>query len=109
MSVLFYARRRRTQPPGRNLSAKFERGEAMTADQLRALQAPVKDRYRTEPASALMTMKAEGTLRPEDLLCVVASGGGPIAAGLHAAAGGDGRAACAGDMLLQALVACAGV
>ncbi len=81
----------------------------MNADQLRALQAPVKERYRNDPASAVLTMRAEGQLGPDNLTCAVVSARGPIEAGLHAAAGGDGRSACAGDMLLQALVACAGV
>jgi uncharacterized OsmC-like protein len=81
----------------------------MNADELRALQAPVKARYREDPASALLTMRARGTLDPKGLLCHVEAPGGPVAAGLHPLAGGDGQAACAGDMLLQALVACAGV
>jgi len=81
----------------------------MNADQLRALQAPVKERYRTDPASALLTLRAEGKLGLHDVTCTVATPCGPVAAGLHPAAGGDGRAACAGDMLLQALVGCAGV
>src|SRR5262245_59997398 len=81
----------------------------MKADELRALQAPVKARYRDDPASALLTMRARGTLDPEGVLCHVEAAGGRVAAGLHAFAGVDGRAACAGDMLLQALAACAGV
>src|SRR5262249_57545960 len=85
------------------------KGEAtMKADELRALQAPVKARYREDPASALLTMRARGTLDPEGVLCHVEAAGGRVAAGLHAFAGGDGRAACAGGMLLQALAACAG-
>lgn len=81
----------------------------MNAEQLRALQAPVKERYRADPASAVLTMRAEGKLGLENVTCTVATERGPIEAGLHAAAGGAGRSACAGDMLLQALVACAGV
>jgi uncharacterized OsmC-like protein len=81
----------------------------MNADELRALQAPVKARYREDPARALLTMRACGTLDPGGLLCHVEAAGGRVAAGLHAFAGGDGRAACAGDMLLQAVAACAGV
>jgi uncharacterized OsmC-like protein len=81
----------------------------MNADQLRSLQAPVKARYRDDPAKALLTMRASGTLDQENVVCRVATAGGPVAAGLHPFAGGDGQAACAGDMLLQALAACAGV
>jgi uncharacterized OsmC-like protein len=81
----------------------------MTADELRALQAPVKARYKDDPASAQWTLTGRGTLRGETLVCSVESDLGPIDAGLHPATGGDGEAACSGDMLLQALVACAGV
>jgi uncharacterized OsmC-like protein len=81
----------------------------MNADQLRALQAPVKERYRTDPASAQWTMRAEGKVGQADLTCAVATERDPIVAGLHRGAGGDGLSACAGDMLLQALVGCAGV
>jgi uncharacterized OsmC-like protein len=81
----------------------------MTADELRALQAPVKARYKEDPTAAQMTLKASGTLVGERLICRVASDLGPIDAGLHSATGGDGQSACSGDMLLQSLVACAGV
>jgi uncharacterized OsmC-like protein len=81
----------------------------MTADELRALQAPVKARYKDDPASAQWTLKAQGTLRGERLICSVDSDLGPIDAGLHPATGGDGESACSGDILLQSLVACAGV
>lgn len=81
----------------------------MTAEELRALQAPVKARYKEDPAAARLTLKACGTLQPENLICSVESDLGPIAAGLHPATGGDGKSACSGDMLLQSLVACAGV
>lgn len=81
----------------------------MTADELRALQAPVKARYKDDPAAALLTLKARGTLKGENLVCAVSTDAGPIAAGLHPATGGDGLSACSGDMLLQSLVACAGV
>lgn len=81
----------------------------MTADELRALQAPVKTRYKDDPGAALLTLKARGTLKGENLVCSVETDVGPVAAGLHSAAGGDGRSACSGDMLLQSLVACAGV
>jgi uncharacterized OsmC-like protein len=81
----------------------------MTADELRALQAPVKARYKDDPDSAQLTLTAQGTLRGGKLICSVESHLGPIDAGLHPATGGNGESACSGDMLLQALVACAGV
>lgn len=81
----------------------------MTADELRALQAPVKARYKDDPGSALLTLKARGTLKVENLVCSVETDAGPVDAGLHPATGGDGHSACSGDMLLQSLVACAGV
>jgi uncharacterized OsmC-like protein len=82
----------------------------MDAVTLRAVQAPIKDRYRTDPDAALVTLKAEGRLDdPEGLSCSVETGRALVKAGLHPATGGDGMLACSGDMLLQALVACAGV
>jgi uncharacterized OsmC-like protein len=81
----------------------------MKADELRAIQAPFKERYRETPSAARMTMKAQGELGLEALTCKVATAKGLVDAGLHQAAGGDGLSACAGDMLLEALVACAGV
>ena len=81
----------------------------MKAEELKALQAPLKDRYRTEPASALQTLKVEGELRQDKVTCVVKSVRGPIEAGLHPSAGGTGEFAFSGDMLLEALVGCAGV
>ncbi len=81
----------------------------MTADDLRALQAPLKARYRDEPAAAKVTLKARGRLGNEAITCTVETGSGQVVAGLHPAAGGDGQLACSGDMLLDALVACAGV
>ena len=82
----------------------------MTAEELRAIQAPLKERYRSDAASALGTLEARGRLDITRLQCVVETiGGSPVAAGVHPRAGGDGRGACAGDMLLQSLVACAGV
>jgi uncharacterized OsmC-like protein len=81
----------------------------MTADELRALQAPVKARYKDDPGAAQLTLTAQGMLRGEKLICSVESHLGPIDAGLHPATGGNGESACSGDMLLQALVACAGV
>jgi uncharacterized OsmC-like protein len=80
----------------------------MDAEKLRSLQAPLKARYRDHPAAALVTLKAEGRLG-ENLSCKVATGKALVDAGLHPATGGDGLAVCSGDMLLEALVACAGV
>jgi len=86
------------------------KSRAMNADSLRALQAPLKDRYRAEPAAALVTLHAEGRLDdPQGVSCSVETGRALVTAGLHPATGGDGMLACSGDMLLQALVACAGV
>jgi len=75
---------------------------------LKATQAPIKQRYRDEPEVALVTLHAEGRLG-EDVSCSVQTGQAMVAAGLHPATGGDGSFACSGDMLLQALAACAGV
>jgi uncharacterized OsmC-like protein len=80
----------------------------MDSQQLKDLQAPLKARYRTDPASALITLAAEGNLG-EGLTCSVETGRALVKAGLHPATGGSGLQACSGDMLLQALVACAGV
>ncbi len=81
----------------------------MDGEQLRKLQAPFKDRYRSDPASALITLEAEGQLADETITCKVSTGKTMLEAGLHPATGGDGLSACSGDMLLEALVACAGV
>jgi uncharacterized OsmC-like protein len=82
----------------------------MDAEALRAVQAPIKDRYRSDPGAALITLTATGTLDdPNGLSCSVETGRALVTAGLHPATGGDGMLACSGDMLLQALVACAGV
>lgn len=80
----------------------------MRRDDLRETQQPLKDRYREEPGSARITLEAEGTLG-EGVTCSVATGTAMAEAGLHPATGGDGISVCSGDMLLQALVACAGV
>ena len=80
----------------------------MNSETLRSLQAPLKTRYREDGASASFTLRAEGRLG-EGITCKVETFRGPVEAGLHPAAGGDGLSACSGDMLLQALVACAGV
>ena len=77
-------------------------------DALRALQAPLKDRYREQPEAALVTLTASGTL-DDELACNVQTGRALAKAGLHPATGGDGSLLCSGDMLLEALVACAGV
>ena len=81
----------------------------MDAEALRALQAPLKARYREDAGAALITLKAKGTLDDSDVVCKVDTGRALVEAGLHPATGGDGIAACSGDMLLEALVACAGV
>jgi uncharacterized OsmC-like protein len=80
----------------------------MNAEQLRALQKPFKDQYRNQPDAALITLRAQGRLG-EGLTCKVETGKALVAAGLHPATGGTGTSACSGDMLLEALVACAGV
>jgi uncharacterized OsmC-like protein len=80
----------------------------MTADELKSLQAPVKERYRQEPKAALITLRAEGKIG-EGVTCNVATGKALVEAGLHPATGGNGLSACSGDMLLESLVACAGV
>ena len=80
----------------------------MNATELKALQAPLKDKYRDQPDSAIITLKAEGTIG-NGISCKVATGKAIQEAGLHPATGGTGMLACSGDMLLEALVACAGV
>jgi uncharacterized OsmC-like protein len=80
----------------------------MTKTELRALQAPLKEKYRDAPEAALITLRAEGKLG-EGVSCRVETGKAMVEAGLHPATGGDGLAACSGDMLLEALAACAGV
>src|ERR1700686_4996096 len=81
----------------------------MNAEQLRAIQAPIKARYAREPVAALVTLSARSRLGEEGVTCRVETGRALVEAGLHPATGGDGRSACSGDMLLEALVACAGV
>jgi uncharacterized OsmC-like protein len=80
----------------------------MKADELRELQAPLKERYRAAPGAALVTLRAQGGIG-EGLTCRVETGKALVTAGLHPATGGNALVACSGDMLLQALVACAGV
>jgi uncharacterized OsmC-like protein len=81
----------------------------MDANELRALQAPLKQQYRDEPDAALVTLSATGTLDGAAIACRVETGRALVEAGLHPATGGSGLQACSGDMLLEALVACAGV
>jgi uncharacterized OsmC-like protein len=80
----------------------------ITREELRALQRPLKDSYRDDPASAEITLRADGSL-DEGIACSVETGRALVTAGLHPDTGGDGTLACSGDMLLQALAACAGV
>jgi len=80
----------------------------MQAEDLRKLQAPLKDKYRDHASAAMITLKAEGKIG-EHISCSVETGKGLVEAGLHPATGGTGMLACSGDLLLQALVACAGV
>jgi uncharacterized OsmC-like protein len=81
----------------------------MDGTELRALQAPLKERYRVDPDTAVVTLTAAGELDAQAVTCRVDTGRALVEAGLHPSAGGDGLAACSGDMLLEALVACAGV
>lgn len=81
----------------------------MKRDELRAVQAPFKATYREDPRAAAITLRADGDLGAEAVACSVRTGRALVEAGLHPASGGDGSLACSGDMLLQALVACAGV
>jgi len=79
----------------------------MDGTQLKAIQGPLKDQYRSDPASAMITLRAQG--QASGLSCKVSTGKALVEAGLHPATGGDGSSVCSGDMLLEALVACAGV
>jgi uncharacterized OsmC-like protein len=81
----------------------------MDAEQLRTMQAPLKSQYRDDPGRALITLRATGRLGEESITCKVETGRAIAEAGLHPATGGDGLSLCSGDMLLEALVACAGV
>ena len=80
----------------------------MTADELRSLQAPLKAHYREHPEAALVTLRAEGRVG-QNVTCKIETGKARVETGLHAATGGDGQSACSADMLLEALVGCAGV
>ena len=81
----------------------------MNADELRALQTPIKDRYREDASAGIVTLKSSGTVGDEQIVCRVETGRAIVEAGLHPASGGTGLSACSGNMLLDALVACAGV
>ena len=81
----------------------------MDAAELRAMQAPIKERYKSAAGAALITLKAKGTLDDQSIACKVETGRALAVAGLHPATGGSGLELCSGDMLLEALVACAGV
>ena len=81
----------------------------MDREQLRAIQRPIKERYREEPEAALITLRASGELDADEVACSVQTGRALVEAGLHPGTGGTGTLACSGDMLLEALVACAGV
>lgn len=81
----------------------------MDIDELRALQAPLKERYRQQPATAQVRSRAEALIEGEDIVCRVPTLAGTTLAGLHPTAGGDGSQACSADMLMEALVGCAGV
>jgi uncharacterized OsmC-like protein len=81
----------------------------MNAEELRALQAPLKDKYKQDAGSAVITLRAKGTLDEASIACKVETGRALAVAGLHPATGGSGMELCSGDMLLEALVACAGV
>jgi hypothetical protein len=81
----------------------------MHASQLRALQTPLKEKYRSTPDAALITLRAKGSLDDTAIACKVETGRALAIAGLHPATGGSGAELCSGDMLLEALVACAGV
>jgi uncharacterized OsmC-like protein len=81
----------------------------MDLTELRAVQSPIKERYRSDPEAAVITLQASGELDADGLACSVETGKALVKAGLHPATGGDGSLACSGDMLLQALAACAGV
>ncbi len=88
--------------------ASTRENEAMTVDELRSSQAPLKALYRERPETALVTLRAEGRVG-ENMTCKIETGKARVEAGLHPATGGDGQSACSADMLLEALVGCAGV
>ena len=81
----------------------------MDINELRGIQAPIKERYKNNPESAIVSTRAEGIIEGEDMVCHISTHLGTTVAGLHPATGGDGTKACSADMLMEALVACAGV
>ena len=95
------------QPPIPDVRYLLKRG-TMKSEELRSIQAPLKERYREQPGAAFITLKAQGRLG-EGVTCNIQTGKALVEAGLHPATGGTGLAVCSGDMLLEALVACAGV
>jgi uncharacterized OsmC-like protein len=102
------AARHKAWHDGMKLQRQF--GEkTMDANALRAMQAPIKDRYKGDPSAAMITLKAKGSLDDTNIACKVETGRALAVAGLHPATGGSGMELCSGDMLLEALVACAGV
>jgi len=101
-----------TRPGGWQLRCErigSTKGNAMDTTELRSMQAPIKQRYRDNPDAGVVTLRARGNVGDESLTCSVETGRALVEAGLHPATGGDGISACSGDLLLQALVACAGV
>jgi uncharacterized OsmC-like protein len=92
-----------------SIADKKIRENQMDAAELRAMQAPIKERYKSDPSAAIITLKAKGSIDNEGLACKVETGRALAVAGLHPATGGSGLELCSGDMLLEALVACAGV
>src|SRR5579862_2225074 len=94
---------------GRPRAGAADGSKSMDSAELRAVQEPLKDAYRKDPREALVTLRARGQLDEQAVACSVDTGGQLAVAGLHPATGGDGSLLCSGDMLLQALVACAGV
>ena len=95
--------------PASRFSGAAGYGDGMDAVELRGIQRPLKDQYRVDPDKAAVTLRAEGSLSSSEIVCSVQTGRAMVEAGLHPATGGDGSFACSGDMLLEALVACAGV
>src|ERR1700726_2292988 len=95
--------------PTRYIETNDSREGKMDAAELRATQAPIKDKYKSDPKAAFITLKAKGSIDNEGIACKVETGRALAVAGLHPATGGSGLELCSGDMLLEALVACAGV
>ncbi len=101
-------RKKRDVPGNFGGSGAFSYNGAMNSEQLRALQAPLKTRYRETPEAAMVTLRARSKIGDEQIACKVETGKALVTAGLPPGAGGDGTLVCSGDMLLEALVACAG-